>query len=212
MVASYPFGTADHADDSITWAKIQNMAASRILGRITAGAGDIEELTGTQLTTMLDLFTSVLKGLVPASGGGTANFLRADGTWAAPGGGTARESLVAQWSQSITKTNIGTAFVNIYNQTNADGKSVSIDTNGKTEARLSVNWNKIGAGTQTVQVIDVVGSVVLISMNVVSGYNETALTAIPASLLNTVKRYNLRAKSTTAADDPIFEGAAIYLK
>ena len=30
------------------------------------------------------VFTSVAKGLVPASGGGTANFLRADGTFAAP--------------------------------------------------------------------------------------------------------------------------------
>jgi len=38
----------------------------------------------TALTALLNLFTSALKGLVPASGGGTANFLRADGTWAAP--------------------------------------------------------------------------------------------------------------------------------
>jgi hypothetical protein len=35
-----------------------------------------------------NLFTSVLKGLVPPSGGGTTNFLRADGTWAAPPGGS----------------------------------------------------------------------------------------------------------------------------
>lgn len=32
-------------------------------------------------------FTSAAKGLVPASGGGTVNFLRADGTWAAPAAG-----------------------------------------------------------------------------------------------------------------------------
>lgn len=32
-------------------------------------------------------FTSTEKGTVPASGGGTTNFLRADGTWAAPAGG-----------------------------------------------------------------------------------------------------------------------------
>jgi hypothetical protein len=64
-----------------------NMASSRILGRITGGAGAAEELTGTQVTTLLDVFTSGLKGLAPASGGGTTNFLRADGTWAAPPGG-----------------------------------------------------------------------------------------------------------------------------
>lgn len=76
-------------NDSITYAKIQNVSAtSRFLGRITGGAGDVEELTGTQATTLLDSFTSGLKGLAPASGGGTTNFLRADGTWAAAGGGT----------------------------------------------------------------------------------------------------------------------------
>jgi hypothetical protein len=33
---------------------------------------------------MLNVFTALLKGLVPASGGGTTTFLRADGTFAAP--------------------------------------------------------------------------------------------------------------------------------
>ncbi len=32
-------------------------------------------------------FTASASGLVPLSGGGTSNFLRADGTWVAPGGG-----------------------------------------------------------------------------------------------------------------------------
>lgn len=76
------------ANDAVTYAKMQNVSAtSRFLGRITAGAGDTEELTGTQATTLLDVATSALKGLAPASGGGTTNFLRADLTWAAPSGG-----------------------------------------------------------------------------------------------------------------------------
>lgn len=41
--------------------------------------------TGAQTTaTNLPAFASGTKGVVPASGGGTTNFLRADGTWAAP--------------------------------------------------------------------------------------------------------------------------------
>lgn len=36
------------------------------------------------LTALGNIFTDVLKGLTPASGGGTANFLRADATWAPP--------------------------------------------------------------------------------------------------------------------------------
>ncbi len=69
------------------YAKLANMGTATIKGRVTAGTGDAEDLTGTQATTLLDTFTTSLKGLAPASGGGTTNFLRADGTWAAPPGG-----------------------------------------------------------------------------------------------------------------------------
>jgi hypothetical protein len=72
---------------TVTNAQLANMATARFKGRVTAGTGVPEDLTGTQATTLLDTFTSLLKGLAPASGGGTANFLRADGTWAAPPGG-----------------------------------------------------------------------------------------------------------------------------
>lgn len=76
-------------DNAITYAKIQDVSATdRFLGRDTIGAGDPEEITPTAATALLDLFTSALKGLVPASGGGTTNFLRADGTFAAPPGGS----------------------------------------------------------------------------------------------------------------------------
>lgn len=79
--------TAQVADDQITNAKAADMATGTIKGRSTAGTGDPEDLTGTQATALLDVFTSGAKGLVPASGGGTTNFLRADGTFAAPPGG-----------------------------------------------------------------------------------------------------------------------------
>jgi hypothetical protein len=71
----------------VTNAMLAQIATARIKGRVTAGTGNVEDLTGTQVTTLLDNFTSALKGLAPASGGGTTNFLRADGTWAAPAGG-----------------------------------------------------------------------------------------------------------------------------
>jgi len=48
-------------------------------------------------TAALNAFTSSLKGLTPASGGGTTNFLRADGTWAVPsGGGTGISATTAE--------------------------------------------------------------------------------------------------------------------
>src|SRR3990172_2699893 len=53
---AWDHGTAGQAkatvpDGSITYAKLQDISATaRLLGRITAGAGDTEELTGTQAT------------------------------------------------------------------------------------------------------------------------------------------------------------------
>lgn len=75
------------ADGDITLVKLASIATARFLGRTTAGAGAPEAMTAAQATALLDLFTAALQGLVPPSGGGTTNFLRADGSWAAPGGG-----------------------------------------------------------------------------------------------------------------------------
>lgn len=72
---------------AVTNAKLANVGTQTFKGRTTAGTGNPEDLTVAQATALLDVFTSLLKGLVPASGGGTSNFLRADGNWAAPPSG-----------------------------------------------------------------------------------------------------------------------------
>lgn len=53
-----------------------------------AGTGVFGGYTNAQVTSLLDLFTAAPKGVVPASGGGTLNFLRADGSWVVPPGGS----------------------------------------------------------------------------------------------------------------------------
>jgi hypothetical protein len=58
---------------------------------ITAGAAITVTPSGSNIAVAANSFGTGAAGVVPASGGGTANFLRADGTWAAPpagGGGT----------------------------------------------------------------------------------------------------------------------------
>lgn len=60
------------------------IANNTILGNVSGASASPTALTGTQVTALLDAFTPTLKGLAPASGGGTANYLRADGTWATP--------------------------------------------------------------------------------------------------------------------------------
>lgn len=67
--------------------KLAKMAAGTIKGN-NAGIQEYPiDLTGTEATALLDLFTDTEKGLVPESGGGSTNFLRADGSWASPPGG-----------------------------------------------------------------------------------------------------------------------------
>jgi hypothetical protein len=43
------------ANDAVTFAKMQNIAANTIVGRVTAGAGDAEALTATQVRTLLNV-------------------------------------------------------------------------------------------------------------------------------------------------------------
>jgi hypothetical protein len=59
-------------------------------GRTSTGTGNVEDLTSTEATAMLNIFSPSTKGLVPASGGGTTSFLRADGNFAVPTGNNYR--------------------------------------------------------------------------------------------------------------------------
>ena len=111
--------TAQINDDQVTYAKIQNVVNDdRFLGRISGANGNVEEITPTDATALLDIFTSTLKGIAPASGGGSSNFLRADGTWAAPPAGGTVDTLPEDINLSgmITPAQI-TANQNDYNPT-----------------------------------------------------------------------------------------------
>jgi hypothetical protein len=122
-------------NDLWTYAKIQNVVNNnRFLGRISGAGGDIEELTGTQATTLLDVFTSALKGLAPASGGGTTNFLRADGTWAAPPD-TNTGHVIRINGASLTQR----SFVNFLNTTTIN--VTGLDDAGSNESEVSFTLN-----------------------------------------------------------------------
>lgn len=68
----------------VTNAKMADMANNTFKGRNAGSTGIAQDLTATQATAMLDLFSAGAKGLAPATGGATLTFLRADGTWATP--------------------------------------------------------------------------------------------------------------------------------
>ncbi len=67
--------------NGVTNAYLAQMPAGTLKGNNTGSLANALDLTAAQVTAMLGTFTNALQGVVPASGGGTAKFLRADGTF-----------------------------------------------------------------------------------------------------------------------------------
>lgn len=108
----------------VTNAKAAQMGAHTHKGNNTGSTANAIDLTQAQLTADLNVFTSSLQGVVPASGGSTANFLRADGTWSAPAGS-------------------GSGTVNSVSGVNANGFSFSI-SNPTTTPAITLSASSTG--------------------------------------------------------------------
>lgn len=132
-VSTSGFGaqTATIGNGIVTNAMLANVATNTIKGRISSGTGSPEDLTPSQVTSMMgtmvgDSGSGGVKGLVPAPGSGdtaAGKYLKADGTWTAPPSG--RGSVGQQLSSAINFNTTSTSYVNI---TNA---SVTITTTGR---------------------------------------------------------------------------------
>ena len=79
-------GTWTVDTNAITLSKVAQIATATFLGRSTAGTGNVEALTSSQVTLLLDTFTTGLRGLVPAPGSATGKVLSDSGTWVTPSG------------------------------------------------------------------------------------------------------------------------------
>jgi len=140
--------TATIGNGAVSLSKMANLAANSIVGNNTGSAATPLALTGTQVTAMLDTFTSSAKGLVAASGGGTTNFLRADGTWAAPpgGGGAAWGSITGTLSSQTDLNTALNALLPLAGGTMTGTITSSIGTITASTPSLDAtqNWNNSG--------------------------------------------------------------------
>ena len=66
-VGSNAVNTAAIQDDAVTFAKLENVENNRILGRVSSGAGNAEELTQSQTRTLLGLAASATTDTTNAS-------------------------------------------------------------------------------------------------------------------------------------------------
>jgi hypothetical protein len=95
-------GTIWTIDNSVvTNAKSANMVASTMKGRGAGSTGAPQDLTPSQARTIL----------ASDSGGGTTNFFRADGTWAAPVGSTLRTVNTYSGTALTTVSGDGGAYI-----------------------------------------------------------------------------------------------------
>jgi len=142
-------------NNKVTNAKLATMAAHTFKGNNTGSTGNVSDLTQAQLTAELNLFTSSLQGVVPASGGGTTNFLRADGTWASPpggGGGITTLNTLTASTQTFATGTAGTDF-GISSATSTHTFNLPVASGTNTGKLSNTDWttfnNKIGGSGTT---------------------------------------------------------------
>src|SRR5215475_4285371 len=85
IVAASGGGTANFLRADGSWSPppgLSAIPADTVVGNPTGASATPVAVTQSQLTALVNQFTSITAGTVPASGGGTSTFLRADGTWA----------------------------------------------------------------------------------------------------------------------------------
>ena len=124
----------------------------------TSGAGDADKIialdgtTGLLHKSFIPTFDSVDNGGVPFSGGGTTNFLRADGTWSVPPGGASSDSFK---THTVTDTDSGTwaatgsavATLATDTLTWVSGLGINVDVDATLKAiRVSANVTTLPVG------------------------------------------------------------------
>jgi hypothetical protein len=116
---------------------------------------------------------------------------------------------------AITKTNIGTNYVNIC--LGANGERQAIDFTGCTEFRLMMHANLVGTGQWGARVVRDSDNTVLFEQANLGAAGERELDSdwqpLPAAFQGVGLVFmRAQAKSTTGADDPVFRSLRVGLR
>ena len=188
--------TADLLNSMVTNGKLATMADQTIKGNVSGSTTNPSDLTATQVTAMLNNFTNSLKGLVPASGGGTTNFLRADGTWDAPSGGGSSSGTLGAVQVSGGSGTFYSEVANFVYDTTANRLTLA----GGTGYNLVVNGNVNG--------VSVAPSAGLTSayngINVTGSNTATMLGSINNTSATTTANARFATTTVTGGGDPFY--------
>jgi hypothetical protein len=126
-------------------------------------------------------------------------------------------NLLATYFLSKTFTNIGTSFVEVWPAAAFNPINLhSIDFSGIHFVRMVYIVDYIGAGTMQCQLVDMAdNSKVLVNsgdFTTDKDPGDSGWVALPAWFVNKILKIELMAKSTTAGDDPVYKGFALYGK
>lgn len=114
---------------------------------------------------------------------------------------------------AVTRTNIGAAYVNVLN--GANGERALVDFTGCTQFRIILTANLVGTGQWGARVIRDGDSTVLFEQANLGAAGERELDTdwqtIPVAFSG-LTLVRLQAKSTTAADDPVFRRCVLVVR
>lgn len=148
-----------------------NSAPLTLKGNILAYSNTTVDLTGTQATTLLDIFTPSLKGLVPPSGNTVGTFLRSDGVWSpvAAGANTVNISVSGDIFGTGTSNNIILTLQTV---------NSTAGTFGSSNNTVSITVDNKG------RIISISNNNIIISSNAVTGLSNVAKTGVFSDILN----------------------------